>query len=518
MRLRLVLGLSLAGFAACAPSAPAPEATQSEAEAKGGAQSPVEGRWSIVSIDGRPVSRTTEDRPGERSPHLNLSAGGYGGNSGCNSFGGLGVVHGDRFYAAPPMQTAMGCGALAAQENAIISLIASSPRLSFQTDGRLLLSDGRRSMLLAREAALPPPSDWIAPLVLAGTQWGLSAVDGRSRLGAEQRILSFEAEGWVITGPCGRLSGTWHQRGDHIVARAEARPSRCPSEAAEVDSALIALLESRPRFSTGPNGEFLIGGGGHWAVGDRPRTGLTDESVHLNGAWRIVAIDGAAPAPNGGAQLAFGGSGYGGSAGCNSLQGYYLAHARRFFSAPPIQTEMACEGRLSDQEARVGRILTAAPAVAMGEGQQIELIASTGRLRLSREGPASGTPQARLWNGEALDVELTLLSGRPLQERYDAPATRLRLNIRRFDIASGCGRFGGVWRRGTGPDGEFEFFTDAEPEPSGRCAGPLASRLREFMRQFNGPARIQIGASGEFLMASEQQWLAGRVVRPSRRK
>ena len=514
MRIRLLLALCLAASAACAPSAPAPEA-EPDVESAGLAEEAIEGRWRIVSIDGRPVASLPEHGPGERSPHLIFGPGTYGGNTGCNGFGGLGVLHGDRFYAGPAMQSAMGCGDLTAQEEAIIRLIAESPRLSLAADGRLTLTDGRRSMLLARLPEAAPAEPWTGPLVLAGTSWGLSAIDGQSRLGAEQRTLSFEAERWSLTGPCGRSAGSWRQRGNSIVARAEIRASACSASVAEAEEALFDLLESRPRFATGPNGEFLIGGGGHWAVGDRPRQGLGDDSARLQGAWQIVAINGSPPLGGRGVQLNFGATGYSGSAGCNSLQGYYLAHARRFHSAPPMQTEMACGGGLGEQEETVGRILTSSPALALGDQDILDLVGERGRLRLRRSGDSPWAPEGRSWNGEALDVELTMLGGRPLQGHYSEPVTHLRLSERRFDISSGCGRFGGVWRRG---EGQFEFFTDAAPEPSGNCAGALASRLREFMRQFNGPARIQIGASGEFLMASERVWLAGRVLRPSRGK
>ena len=158
-------------------------------------------------------------------------------------------------------------------------------------------------------------------------------------------------------------------------------------------------------------------------------------------------------------------------------------------------------------------ILAAAPAIGLAGPDELELVAETGRLRLRRDGPAEDAPEARLWDGEPLRAELTMLGGAPLQLRHSEPETRLSLSADRFDIEAGCGRIGGIWRRS---DGQLEFFTDAEPEPSGECAGALARRLHDFMRLFNGPARILIGASGELLIAGQHQWLAGRAARPAR--
>ena len=517
MRFRPLLASGLLAFAACTPSAPAqPEPSGSASTAA--SEADLNGRWQIVSIDGEAVAAISGDRPGERSPHLVFASGSYGGSSGCNSFGGLGIFHGDRFYAGPAMQTAMGCGALSGQESAIIGLVTASPTVSPGAEGTLILSDGRRSLLLRRDrgsSPVPAPAEWSGTRILAGTHWRIDEVDGRRLAEGAARTLRFEADRWSLTGPCGSAGGQWRQQDNVIVARTADVSSACAPEAEAIDSAISALLSAEPAFATGPNGEILIGGGGHKAVGERPRSGLASDSALLAGSWRILAIDGAPPVPNSGSRIAFTRTGYEGSAGCNAFQGQYLAHARRFFSPHPIQTEMACIGIVADQEARVTAILAAAPAIGLAGPDELELVAETGRLRLRRDGPAEDAPEARLWDGEPLRAELTMLGGAPLQLRHSEPETRLSLSADRFDIESGCSRIGGIWRRS---DGQLEFFTDAEPEPSGECAGALARRLHDFMRLFNGPARILIGASGELLIAGEHQGLAGRAARPARRR
>jgi heat shock protein HslJ len=265
----------------------------------------------------------------------------------------------------------------------------------------------------------------------------------------------------------------------------------------------------------------LIGGGGHWITGERPRAVLADEAALLAGAWTIAAIDGRPPEGPRPAHIAFGPTGYSGSAGCNSFQGYQMAHRRRLFVTMPVSTEMGCGGTLGAQERRVTALLAAAPRIALGERGEIALVDEAGSLRLRRaEGADGWAPEGRLWTGAPLTAELTMLDAEPLRMRMSEPETRLRLTAQRFDIDSGCGRLGGIWRRQSAvPAGvsALEFLTDAEPDPEGACAGALAARLPVFKRLFNGPARVLIGASGELLVAGDRHWLGGRVLRPSRR-
>lgn len=519
MRCRQLLALGLLAFAACAPSATTsqkPDAAAADASERIG-EADLHGRWLIVELDGRTLTTLAEDHPDERTPHVVFSAGHYGGNTGCNAFGGLGVLHGGRYYAGPVMQTAIGCGELAAQESAIIGLLTGAPRISIGPDSSLTLANREHSMLLRRDEAVatPPGASWTGTRVLAGTHWTIGEVDGRRLPEGQQRMLTFEADDWSLTGRCGRRGGRWRQVGSMVDATAADAIADCAAAEARIDSTIVELLLARPRFATGPNGEFLLGGGGHWVVGERPRNALSDDSSLLSGDWRITAINGQPPLANAGSRLSFGATGYSGSAGCNSMQGYYLAQARRFFSAPPMQTEMACIGPIAAQEELVARILASGPSLASSGDAEIEMVSEAGSLRLRPDGETEWAPEGRPWSGEPVEAELTMISGAALQNHYSEPLTRLEFTPGRFQVGTGCGRISGIWRqRGS----TLEFFTGAEPEPPGDCAGALSRRHPEFMRMFNGPARAQIGASGELLIAGEQLWLAGRVLRPTRRK
>jgi len=527
---------ALASLAACAapPQAAEPEPSGAPAAAPaslhpqpnppGLTDADLHGRWRIVSLNARAPAGLAEDSPGERTPYLAFSPLGYGGNTGCNSFGGYGVHDGARYYASGAGQTAMGCGDLTAQEETIIGILTASPRMLLSADGRLTLTAARGTMVVVRDrsaAPFPPPPDWGERAILAGTVWRLAGVDGAWLHEPGRRTLAFEADRWSLSSECGATGGAWRQRGDRIEARPDPVATRaCRAEAAAIDDRLIALLAARARFVTGPNGEILIGGGGHWATGERPRPILADEAPLLAGNWRIAAIDGAEPAPASEPRIAFGPTGFSGSTGCNSMQGNHIAHARRLFAAPPVMTQMGCGGALAAQERRIASLLAAAPRIALAGEEGIALVDENGSLLLRREGAAPWAPVGRLWAGEALEAELTMLDGAPLQEHYSQPGTRLRLTAQRFDIYTGCGRLGGIWRRQgvAPPPAAIEFLTDPEPPPEGACAGALVARLPVFSRMLNGPARLLVGASGELIVAGEHHWLVGRVLPPSTRR
>ena len=278
MAFRFAAAAFLIALSACARPVepPPPSETRSSKASEAAAPAPVDilGRWAIVSLNGAPPRSGGSEADGRRTPYLAFTADTYGGNTGCNSFGGLGVLVEGRYYGARPMQTAIGCGDLTAQEGSITRLMSSAPRVTANADGTLTLDDGTRTATIRREASiapLPPPG---APTPLAGTRWTIQAVDG-VWLGwdaARRPTLLFEAGRWSLSGPCGERGGAWRQSGDRIEAAADpAPPSDCAPDEARISAQMAAAMASRPRFATGPNGEILIGGGGHWAVGERWR-------------------------------------------------------------------------------------------------------------------------------------------------------------------------------------------------------------------------------------------------------
>jgi heat shock protein HslJ len=495
-----------------APSAPA-----STVDAPAAAE--ITGRWQIALLDGAPPRGFGRDRGGEREPHIVFSPTGYGGSTGCNSFGGLGFLEGDRYYGAGAVQTQIGCGDLEAQEQAIIGLFSSAPRVSSSGSGALRLTTDAHEIVLRRDQfpgqRLPPVE---APLLLAGTSWTIHSVKGQPLRSPVAATLTFEADSWSMRGPCGDLSGGWRQQEDRIVTDAVAlRPARgCTVALLSVMANLLDLMGARPRFVTGPNGEILIGGGYAWAVGERPRPAPGSDAAILAGGWDIIGIDGAPPAADSRPRLWFGPAGYGGDTGCNSLQGLFIAQGRRLFTGWGAQTERACAPPISTQEARIGALLAAAPRIALATGGEIALVDARGRLQLRRTDRGAGwafvvTPLA----GAPLEAEIVQFDGEPVRRRPADPETRFRLAQDQWELRTGCARLGGVWRR---EDGALAFFTDAEAPPAGACAGILAEKLFAWMRMFNGRARGVVGQSGELLIAGDEHWLTARIEHPTARR
>src|SRR5688500_9672181 len=50
------------------------------------------GTWDIVAVDGRAPRSIGDDADRRRTPRLVFSQGGYGGTTGCNHIGGLGLI------------------------------------------------------------------------------------------------------------------------------------------------------------------------------------------------------------------------------------------------------------------------------------------------------------------------------------------------------------------------------------------------------------------------------------------
>src|SRR3712207_6720962 len=152
-------------LASCGPQEqPAPDrqpgaSTISEVRGRTLGHVSLHGTWDIVSIDGAaPIMPATGP-----APHLRFDAAGYGGTTGCNHFGGLGLPEAGRYYSVPGPQTAMACGRLSAQEDAVTRLLALSPVMTLAPDGTLELAADGRTLVLRRSAAPRPEPAAAAP-------------------------------------------------------------------------------------------------------------------------------------------------------------------------------------------------------------------------------------------------------------------------------------------------------------------------------------------------------------------
>lgn len=111
-----------------------------------------------------------------------------------------------------------------------------------------------------------------------------------------------------------------------------------------------------------------------------------DSGSDLAGSqWKIVRIDGEAPAVPARARLTFERERLAASAGCNSLGGPWRIEGLRLIAGPLVQTEMYCEGPVWDQERALAALLSAGPVITR-EGETLTLVSSGHRARLARVG------------------------------------------------------------------------------------------------------------------------------------
>ena len=108
------------------------------------------------------------------------------------------------------------------------------------------------------------------PRELVNTNWRVVMMDGEeTAVDPPARTLRFRNGSWQGTVSCATLSGTWRREGDRIIVGPEIATTEqfCPPRFARIDTAFVDLMRSNPRFLVGPNGEFLLAGGGHALAG-----------------------------------------------------------------------------------------------------------------------------------------------------------------------------------------------------------------------------------------------------------
>lgn len=254
----------LAALVACSPERTDDAAPQSRSAPVG-----LEGRWRVLSIDGRPpVSRSD----GERAPVLSFSAYEFGGTVGCNGFGGYGLLADGRYATHGWVSDAMAClGPLGDQEEAVRGLFLGLPRIRILNGKRVRLESASHAVELERAGANSDARPSAGPGDLAGTTWRVETLDGNESMPA--RPLRFTPTTWSGSAACATLYGTWRRAGDRILVGPDIATTEqnCPPDHARIDKAFAELMSSNPRYLVGPNGELLIAGGGHALAGERAR-------------------------------------------------------------------------------------------------------------------------------------------------------------------------------------------------------------------------------------------------------
>lgn len=475
----------------------------------------LEGRWLITAIDGRPPVAPSQEGAFGRTPSVAFAQTGYGATAGCNSLGGIGTQHGQRYYTMPGPQTLIGCqGALAEQENILDVVMRASPTISTLAGGEVQLAGTGHRLTLRRDPQSAASPVEVAPM-LAGARFQILSVDGVHlvpRSQSDNRPLAFDADEWHAKPVCGTISGKWRQDGwtlhanDIVVSQ-----DGCDAAGAAVDTAVRELFASRPHFAGGPNGEILIAGGGHWLAAERDPAALMRDTPRLAGSWDIVLLDGRPPAseaPGTLPRLDFGATGYGGSTGCNSILGNFVARAGRLYTHPGPTTEKGC-GSLSAQENRIYALLRAAPRIGRS-GNDIQLIDPVGSMTIRRaDRPAyrshAAGPLPTRYAGGAI-----VLNGEPTEKRVTDPASRITIAGNDIRIDIGCGVVSAVIRRDRGG---MSLISNANSSDGSACTGARLALHNQVMRLVNGAVAAIVDVNGDLLLAGEGVWLTARVNR-----
>ncbi len=173
----------------------------------------LEGRWIIIAIDGRAPAKTAYDQ----QPHLVFGPSNYGGNAGCNDFGGIGLRHDGRWYGDFAMANQMGCAEpLSGQDAAVHGMLASGPTIHFNGADRVTLATAKHRLELGR-AGRAVRGSGEAPRALIATRCTFRAVSGEWRIGRQVPALIVEGDLFRLDTACGTVEGGWQQLGEDRV-------------------------------------------------------------------------------------------------------------------------------------------------------------------------------------------------------------------------------------------------------------------------------------------------------------
>lgn len=238
----------------------------------------IEGRWRVVSLDGRRLPATAEE------PFITISSDAIGGSIGCNRFGGLALFADGRLAVHSWGGTVISCpGRLNDQEQAISELFLANPQVLLENNQLEVRSPDHRLtlVLMARSSELGRSPDpmripvaGLASQKLAGTRWIIRDVDGKAASSSPGgRHLHFSQNGWQGLASCATLFGTYAVRENRLRVedKIASTEQNCADAHVALDDAFAELMRSDPHYLMGPSGELLIAGGGHVLRGEAER-------------------------------------------------------------------------------------------------------------------------------------------------------------------------------------------------------------------------------------------------------
>ena len=485
----MILGLAALTACSVAPSQSGAQVRPADvaAPADAPAAPSLSGTWIIASIDGTAPPVTAYGKP----PVLIFTANNYGGNAGCNDFGGLGLPHEGRWYGDFATSNQMGCGPpLGKQDEVVHGLLASGPTLAFSGADRVTLATARHRVEL-RRAGPAPIREAEPPRPLIGTRWTFRGLDGASIVAAargQAPALIVEGDRFRLDTPCLTLEGDWSQTGEGRARFVPGRrtPLPCAAPARARDGAIAAAIAGEKQYATGPNGELVLAGGGHWLTGEATRRGAVDAAL-LAGMWQVesgpiaASRNGARPA-----QVLFLARSYALWDGCNRTEGLLISYERRLFThGSGLSTLANCTAGRVDPKLKA--VVTSNPRFGTLPGGGLRLVSPAGEVRLRRVGPApasSGGVTTRLVAGQRftfLGVHLGTLAVLPGE---------------RFRLTQPCGVTEGRYRLARGEvDGSLRFGPD---RPADACQADPSARALQAV--FSGNLAVAVGPNKDIAL------------------
>jgi hypothetical protein len=196
--------------------------------------------------------------------------------------------------------------------------------------------------------------------------------------------------------------------------------------------------------------------------------------------------------------LQFGHEAYGGSTGCNNIDGRYIAQRGRLYTNPGPTTQKGC-GDLKAQEERIYSLLRGAPRIGRA-GDAVRLVDDDGGILLQRTGRPTDPGSGAIARPVRYVGRYIAVNGRPVEMRSGDPASLITLSGREVRIDIGCGTVSAaIGRRSTGI-----FLTSKLQSSEGaRCTGGRLDQHRLLTRLSNGPAAWIVDANGDLLLAGE---------------
>jgi len=264
-------------LAGCGGARTLPQSTQISESAQIGQAAAInidtlQGRWRITTFDGV-TPENTGDKP--RGPSISFIGATYSADSGCNALSGLAALNGTRLYTMPGLQTEIGCqGPLLKQEATLVALLHAAPQIAIDQQGEITMTGGGHEVRLQRDAGAAsrvakPATAPIKP----DTQFQIDAVDGasvRSSDKSESLSLAFGRANWLVQTACATLTGKWSQQGTTLeTSQIVLERRRCKIDDEHIRQAVNSVFASSPTVASGPNGEIILAGGGHWVSGFR---------------------------------------------------------------------------------------------------------------------------------------------------------------------------------------------------------------------------------------------------------